>query len=157
MLNTGLSGKAPSSHSHDDRYYTKYEVSAGMAGKADSGHTHDDRYYTEAEINNMLPLQNFITGINLAPKALNTDYSYANAALKNKKCIVAIFYSSVGNVLVTSYTSSRGVLNIKDGDQYWGGEVQVAYNSSTGTVTFKVVWIGGSQILSNFALTDILY
>ena len=128
-----------------------------MAGKADSGHTHDDRYYTVTAINNMLPLQHYITGINIVPTALGKDYLYTNAALKGKTCIVAIFYSSVGNVLVTSYTSSRGVLNIKDGDQYWGGEVQVGYNSSTGTVAFTVVWIGGSQILSNFALTDILY
>ena len=70
---------------------------------------------------------------------------------------MAIFYSSVGNVLVTSYAASRGILNAKADDQYWGGEIIVEYIASTGTIKFTVKWIGSSQLLSNFALTDILY
>ena len=46
-LNTGLDGKAPSSHNHNDLYYTKTEVSAGMSGKADSGHTHTKSQITD--------------------------------------------------------------------------------------------------------------
>lgn len=134
-----------------------HELNSGLAGKSDNGHNHDSRYYTESEIDNMLPLQHYITGINIKPAALNTEYKYTNASLKNKKCIVAIFYSSVGNILVTSYTQSRGALNIKDGDQYWGGEVSVKFDATAGTVTFSVIWIGSSQLISNFALTDILY
>lgn len=46
-----LGGKAASSHSHDDRYYTESEMNTKLGAKADNGHTHDDRYFTEAEAN----------------------------------------------------------------------------------------------------------
>lgn len=54
----GVSGKpstyTPSSHTHDDRYYTESEINTKLNGKANSSHTHDDRYYTESEINTKL-------------------------------------------------------------------------------------------------------
>lgn len=49
----------PSTHTHDDRYYTESEVNTKLDGKANTNHTHnyaatshthDDRYYTESEI-----------------------------------------------------------------------------------------------------------
>ena len=33
-------GKAPQSHTHDDRYYTEAETQALLAGKAETGHSH---------------------------------------------------------------------------------------------------------------------
>ena len=39
-LNDDLSGKASSSHTHDDRYYTESEINTLLAGKAASNHTH---------------------------------------------------------------------------------------------------------------------
>ncbi|MBQ6480518.1 MAG: hypothetical protein IJI45_05325 [Anaerolineaceae bacterium] len=44
----------PSSHTHDDRYYSETETDALLSGKSDTVHTHDDRYYTESEINTKL-------------------------------------------------------------------------------------------------------
>ena len=44
----------PSSHNHDDRYYTETEVDTALAGKAAASHTHDDRYYTETEVDTAL-------------------------------------------------------------------------------------------------------
>lgn len=53
-----VSGKpstyTPSSHTHDDRYYTESEINTKLNGKANSSHTHDDRYYTESEMNTKL-------------------------------------------------------------------------------------------------------
>ena len=46
-----VDGKAASSHTHDDRYYTESEMNTKLNGKANSSHTHDDRYYTESEMN----------------------------------------------------------------------------------------------------------
>ena len=55
---SGVTGKpstfTPSSHTHDDRYYTESEMNTKLAGKSDTGHTHDDRYYTESEMNTKL-------------------------------------------------------------------------------------------------------
>ena len=55
---SGVSGKpstfTPSSHTHDDRYYTEGEVDSKLNGKAAVSHTHDDRYYTESEIDTKL-------------------------------------------------------------------------------------------------------
>ena len=45
---------APSSHTHDDRYYTESEINSKLDGKSNTGHTHDDRYYTESEMNTKL-------------------------------------------------------------------------------------------------------
>ena len=56
-----ISGTAnPTSHTHDDRYYTETEINTLLAGKQAAGsyaaasHTHDDRYYTESEIDTKL-------------------------------------------------------------------------------------------------------
>ncbi len=43
-LSTTVSGKANSSHTHDDRYYTESEIDTKLSGKAASDHTHDGRY-----------------------------------------------------------------------------------------------------------------
>ena len=39
-MNSAISGKAPSSHIHDDRYYTESEVNYLLSGKAPSSHNH---------------------------------------------------------------------------------------------------------------------
>ena len=39
-VDTGLAGKAATSHTHDDRYYTETETDTLLAGKSDTGHTH---------------------------------------------------------------------------------------------------------------------
>ena len=39
-LQTALDGKANSTHTHDDRYYTETEINTKLSGKANSSHTH---------------------------------------------------------------------------------------------------------------------
>ena len=51
VLKDLVDGKAASSHTHDDRYYTESEMNTKLNGKANASHTHDDRYYTESEMN----------------------------------------------------------------------------------------------------------
>ena len=53
-IDTALSNKANSVHTHDDRYYTESETDNLLNGKASSSHTHDDRYYTESETDTLL-------------------------------------------------------------------------------------------------------
>ena len=40
IINSALNGKANSTHSHDDRYYTETEMNTKLNGKANSSHTH---------------------------------------------------------------------------------------------------------------------
>lgn len=44
VINTALSGKANSSHTHDDRYYTETEINSKLSGKSDTNHTHNQYY-----------------------------------------------------------------------------------------------------------------
>lgn len=39
-VDTKLSGKADTSHTHDDRYYTESEINTKLNGKANSSHSH---------------------------------------------------------------------------------------------------------------------
>lgn len=54
----GLSNKPdtfpPSTHTHDERYYTETETDALLLGKSDTTHNHDERYYTESEVDSQL-------------------------------------------------------------------------------------------------------
>ncbi len=70
---------------------------------------------------------------------------------------MAIFYSSVGNVFLTEYANSKGMVYVQENNQHWGGEIDTSFDSSTGTITFRVLWIGSSQNLNNFALTGVLF
>ena len=49
-----VDGKAASSHTHDDRYYTESEMNTKLNGKANASHTHDDLYYAKSEMNTKL-------------------------------------------------------------------------------------------------------
>lgn len=41
---SAVAGKANSSHTHDDRYYTESEIDTKLSAKADSDHNHDTAY-----------------------------------------------------------------------------------------------------------------
>ena len=128
-------------------------TAAGTALDAAQGKVLDGKI---AQINSNLPLQTY-RGANIKPVALNTNYTYQNDSLKGKHCIVAIFYSSVGNVFLTEYANSKGMVYVQENNQHWGGEIDTSFDSSTGTITFRVLWIGSSQNLNNFALTGVLF
>ena len=44
VINNALSGKANSTHIHDDRYYTETEINSKLSGKSDTNHTHSQYY-----------------------------------------------------------------------------------------------------------------
>lgn len=53
-LTTTVSGKAATSHTHDDRYYTESETDTLLAAKAAASHDHNTLYYTETETDALL-------------------------------------------------------------------------------------------------------
>lgn len=81
----------PSTHNHDDLYFTEAEVTTALAGKSDTGHNHDSRYYTETEIDAILALRKFAR---IPPTAgdyysMDGQSSAATAGLKSAGEIVA--------------------------------------------------------------------
>lgn len=52
VVNSALSGKANSSHSHSISNITNLQ--SALDSKSETGHTHDERYYTETEMNTKL-------------------------------------------------------------------------------------------------------
>ena len=84
---SGVTGKpssyTPSTHTHDDRYYTESEINSkvntinsSIGTKADKAHTHDDRYYTESEIDSKLAgKQGSLTATGSATKGMYIDSS----------------------------------------------------------------------------------
>lgn len=85
-LEDELDTKSDTGHTHDDRYYTESEMDSKLSGKASSSHTHsirgvnglqssldnkanishthDDRYYTEAEVDTKVTaLENAINSL----------------------------------------------------------------------------------------------
>ena len=76
-----LSGKANTSHTHDDRYYTETEVDTALSGKANTSHMHDDRYYTETEADTLLDAKAAITDVQTrtaTAKAYHLGFYYDN-------------------------------------------------------------------------------
>jgi Chaperone of endosialidase len=98
--------RPPTTHTHDDRYYTETEINtllAGkqasgsyapatgiaqtsvtnlttdLAGKAASSHTHDDRYYTESEMNTLLAGKqasgSYAPATGIAPSAISGRFN----------------------------------------------------------------------------------
>lgn len=52
VINTALTGKANTNHSHSISNITNLQ--SALDSKSGTGHTHDDRYYTETEMNTKL-------------------------------------------------------------------------------------------------------
>lgn len=49
-LQSTLDGKSGTGHIHDGRYYTETEMNTKLNGKANVSHTHNDTYYTKSEV-----------------------------------------------------------------------------------------------------------
>jgi hypothetical protein len=67
--------RTPTSHDHNDLYYTEAEIGSLLTGKSDTGHNHDNLYYTETEINNKLDA--IVTGDHgtaSSPQVVNVVY-----------------------------------------------------------------------------------
>lgn len=103
-----------------------------------------------------IPFQNWVWA-SVIPNDVNVYYTFSSDALKGKDVVIAIFNNVFLTIIVTKYAPSVAQLNVQEGGQYWGGEVEVTFDSGSGTVRFKVVWKGSSQPISNFELFRVVY
>jgi hypothetical protein len=78
-----LDGKAASSHTHDDRYYTESEMNTKLNGKANSSHTHN-----YAGSGSAGGTANSVNGLTFA--AQTTDPGAGSALTTNKVLIVYV-------------------------------------------------------------------
>ena len=78
-----LDGKAASSHTHDDRYYTESEMNTKLNGKANSSHTHNYAGSSSAG-----GTANSVNGLTFA--AQTTDPGAGSALTTNKVLIVYV-------------------------------------------------------------------
>ena len=94
VVNSALSGKANSSHSHSISNITNLQ--SALDSKSATGHTHDDRYYTETEMNTKLNgkanSSHTHTASQISDLAVST-HTFANGAKLHKygKIVLAVF------------------------------------------------------------------
>jgi hypothetical protein len=71
--------RTPTTHNHDDRYYTETEIDTKLSGLPVSGHNHDDRYYTESEMNTLLAGKqasgSYAPATGIAPSAISGRFN----------------------------------------------------------------------------------
>ncbi len=120
-------GYPPSSHTHDDRYYTESEVNNLLNGKAASSHTHDDRYYTESEVNNLIWNEIHV-------KEYSADNVSVSTGTKTQEFSIALpGYWIVGLVQASIENASSGGINSSQCSIYGYG----FYSQSTAYVRFR--------------------
>ena len=89
-----VDGKAASSHTHDDRYYTESEMNTKLNGKANSSHTHNYAGSSSAggtanSVNGLtFAAQTTVNGLTFA--AQTTDPGAGSALTTNKVLIVYV-------------------------------------------------------------------
>lgn len=94
VVNSALSGKANSSHSHSISNITNLQ--SALDSKSKTGHTHDDRYYTETEMNTKLNgkanSSHTHTASQISDLTVST-HTLANGAklYKYRKIVLAVF------------------------------------------------------------------
>ena len=108
----------PSSHTHDDRYYTEAEVNTKLNGKSNTGHIHDDRYYTESETDTKLggkldktenavsstkllndTVQTALTGTSSPETGLTVNRVYNNGYPTNYGNVISVHGNGSGQIL----------------------------------------------------------
>ncbi len=117
----------PSSHDHDDRYYTETEVDTLLGNKSNTSHTHDDRYYTEAEVDTLLATK--------ASSTHNHDSDYVNVTGDSMSGALAIDNVTDSSSTTTGSLQTDGGLGVVK-DVNVGGDVTVSgdvVKSSQGT------------------------
>ncbi len=105
---------------------------------------------------NELPLSSHII-IESIPTAINVWCDYTDDRIAGKPFVMVSFSYSVGSGIVCPYIATHLNVGTKADNQYWSGEVSVNYKANEGKISFKVDWMGSSQNMANFRLTDIWF
>lgn len=161
VVNSALSGKANSSHSHSISNITNLQ--SALDSKSETGHTHDDRYYTESEINTKLNgkanSSHTHTASQISDLTVST-HTLANGAklYKYGKIVMCVLFN-VAFSGKKAYTWNDLFTNIPSAYQPIGGtnpiyahsseimlavqgpSIQIYPNKTSGSVFNTLVWI----------------
>lgn len=149
VINTALSGKAASSHTHDDRYYTESEMNTKLSGKADSSHTHGaattstNGFMSSAD---KTKLNGIATGANKTTVDSALSSSSTNP-VQNKVVNSALAGKAASNHNHnTAYIAKSLQMTANDGDVYvsWTGQDVIAKFSALTPGMYTAYSRGGS-------------
>lgn len=161
LWNIAALGGTPSTHIHDDRYYTESEIDTLLSGKSSTGHVHDDRYYTESETDTLLSNKADLVGglvpTSQIPAIAVTEYLGAAA---NQAAMLALV-GQKGDFCTRTDTGTNWVITGNDPTQLadW---TQLSYptapvtsvNSQTGAVVLNAGDVGAAPVSHGTHLTD---
>ena len=163
---SGVTGKpstyTPSSHTHDDRYYTENEIDSKLGGKANSSHTHTKSQITDFPtsmpanggnattvnghtVNSDVPSGAKFTDTNTWRPQPDWNATSGDAVIKNKPAIPSV---GNGTVTITQNGTSKGTFTMNQ-----SGNTTIAL-TDTNTDTNTVTNIGTTS--SNYSNGNIL-
>ena len=103
---SGVSGKpstfTPSSHTHDDRYYTESEINSKLSGKANSSHTHTKSQITDFPTS--MPASDVYAWAKASSKP-----SYSWSEISNKPSIPSV---GNGTITITQNGATKGTFTL---------------------------------------------
>lgn len=98
---SGVTGKpstfTPSSHTHDDRYYTETEVDSKLSGKANSSHTHTKNQVGLGNVDNTADSAKSVKYATSAGSANALNVTGLTTQNLNDTKTVGLYYAGIGN------------------------------------------------------------
>ena len=143
-VHAALAGKAASSHTHDDRYYTESEVDSKLNGKANS--SHGNHVPATQNANNAVFLRNDNTWATVTPAnigAAPTSHSHSYNDLANKPTIPTIPSSLPANGGNADTVDNKHAIDFATAAQ--GTKADNALPKSGGTMTGPLLINGIEQ------------
>jgi hypothetical protein len=143
----------PSSHNHDDIYYTMTDVNLLLGGLASADHNHDSSYYTKTSANNLFQSKptyvkdTSTTVISVTPND-NTEYVFTQTASAVEVILPTMtegFHCAISwHNGTTSFTLNEGDYTVA---MLVNGEVTNTYTPEASKIVLMTIHYNGDYVL----------